>query len=325
MLISIIIPAFNEEKFIGQCLQSILLLNKSTFDYEVIVVDNGSSDNTVEIAKESGANVLIKSEGNVSAVRNYGAKSAKGEFLAFVDSDCIVSQDWLANAVDSLAKNNVDAVGAFPESPPNSGWIAKVLQENAKNKVGENIKYLPACNVIVKSDVFWSVGGFNEELETNEDVDFSAKLVAAGYRIFADKNLKVCHLDVPLDLSGFIKREIWHGKNALSVFLESVKQVRNLKVILYSLAFAFLILLFPISLMAILFYNNYALILIAISILLLISCIMSWRIFKEKKSPLLLFLAYDMIYGLGRGISVIYVLITKFNEIFFFKKTTNEK
>lgn len=304
MLISVIIPAYNEEKFIEQCLHSVLQVRKRNFDFEVIVVDNGSTDNTVALAEKNGVKVLIKSQGYVSAVRNHGAQAAKGEILAFVDADCEVSEQWLSTAVDLHTSGKADVVGAFPESPPNSGWIARILQENARNKVAAAIKYLPACNIIVKSDAFHSVGGFNEELETNEDVDLSARLVQAGYRIYADRNLKVCHLDVPHTLSDFLRREIWHGKNALSVFFKNIKQGRNLKVVLYSLAFAFLIVFLPVSVPVLLFYSNAVPFLSAASVLVLIAVVMSWRIARDGKSPVLLFLAYDMIYGLGRGISI---------------------
>jgi len=97
--ISIIIPAYNEERFLGRCLQSIANVDYPGELTEVLLVDNGSTDRTVEIAHSYNAKVLVDGTSNVSGLRNLGAQHAKGELLAFVDADCIVHEDWISGSV----------------------------------------------------------------------------------------------------------------------------------------------------------------------------------------------------------------------------------
>jgi glycosyltransferase involved in cell wall biosynthesis len=96
MSISVIVPAYNEEKYLGATLKSIqkakeFLLEKDALPIEIIVVDNGSTDSTSDIALLSGASVVKETKHNVARVRNAGASFAKGEVLVFIDADTIVT------------------------------------------------------------------------------------------------------------------------------------------------------------------------------------------------------------------------------------------
>src|SRR3989304_3915286 len=99
MRVSFIVPALNEEAFIGACLESIQAqqLPPGVDDLEILVVDNLSSDRTAAIAERGGARVLHIPPKTVSASRNYGAAAASGELLAFVDADCQLHRTWLAH------------------------------------------------------------------------------------------------------------------------------------------------------------------------------------------------------------------------------------
>src|ERR1039458_10266218 len=98
--VSIIIPAFNEEQSIRQCLDSLVRMGSPRESFEVIVVDNGSTDRTPEVVRSySGAldlTVLAKADAHVSALRNVGALHARGSTFAFLDADCTVPPGWLA-------------------------------------------------------------------------------------------------------------------------------------------------------------------------------------------------------------------------------------
>ena len=91
--ISVVIPAHNEEKYIGKCLNSI---RKQTFkDYELIVVDNNSTDDTSKIAARYGARVIKETKQGITPARERGFKEAKAEIIARTDADAIVSPNWL--------------------------------------------------------------------------------------------------------------------------------------------------------------------------------------------------------------------------------------
>src|SRR5690606_20079031 len=79
--------------------------------FEIIVVDNNSTDRTAEIAKASGATVLFKEKGPVGAVRNFGAMNARGDIIAFIDSDCVAPSDWLAYGSELITANSDTAYG----------------------------------------------------------------------------------------------------------------------------------------------------------------------------------------------------------------------
>ena len=105
MKFSFIIPVLNEEKYIAKCIYSI----KKQFgeDFEIIVVDNGSKDKTVEIVNKMGVSLVYERKKGISNARNTGAKKAKGELLCFMDADGILSNNWLVEVRKTINKSNV--------------------------------------------------------------------------------------------------------------------------------------------------------------------------------------------------------------------------
>src|ERR1022692_933162 len=138
-VISVIVPALNEESVIGRCLASLKQQKPPSAHFEVIVVDNGSTDRTREIARSFGGSlsvtVLDRSGVRISALRNLGAAiakgdflalgaaMAKGEFLAFLDADCVAPQHWLRQTVDLLRADDFRIIGAQYRIPANSSWV----------------------------------------------------------------------------------------------------------------------------------------------------------------------------------------------------------
>src|SRR3972149_10557322 len=108
MKFSFIIPALNEEKYIGACIRSIK--NQLEEGDEIIVVDNGSHDRTTQIAKSLGCRVLKEKNNGLSHARNRGAREARGNVLCFIDADSIVSDEWLRRAKTALRKTKNKAV-----------------------------------------------------------------------------------------------------------------------------------------------------------------------------------------------------------------------
>src|SRR5512139_3187811 len=108
MHISIIIPAYNEERLIGQCLQSVAKAIAANHDFgfthEIIVVDNNSTDNTANLAKQAGAHVIFEPINHIARARSAGASAATGDWLIFLDADCLLNTD-LVNDIFQLIKN----------------------------------------------------------------------------------------------------------------------------------------------------------------------------------------------------------------------------
>lgn len=235
--LSIIIPVLNEEKMIGRCLEALQQSYFSRLEFEIIVVDNGSTDRTLEIVHSFRQCLLIAilhcPGVHISALRNLGAQSARGEILAFLDADCIPSREWLAEARHMFQENNAGVIGSFYALPQPSSWIANVwYRYHYDNKVGD-VTYVPAGDLFVSRSTFFSVGGFDEELETNEDYDFCVRVAQTGKTIRACPSLAVVHLGTPQTVMNFYRQQCWHGKHVLRVFLQDPSKLHNVRPLLF--------------------------------------------------------------------------------------------
>lgn len=108
MKVSVVIPAYNEEKYLGKCLES--LRNQTEKPFEIIVVDNNSTDKTAEIAKKMGAEVITEKRQGISFSRNAGFDAAKGEIIARIDADTTAIPDWIERIKKDIEIDGKDAV-----------------------------------------------------------------------------------------------------------------------------------------------------------------------------------------------------------------------
>lgn len=171
--VSIIIPTFNEEIYIRGCLESIYNMKYPKDRYEIIIVDNGSTDKTVPICKEFTQSIYILPKLNVSELRNYGTKKAKGMIYAFIDGDCVADNEWLDNAIISI-KNDVCVTGADCQISPEATWVEKAWGSQMLHGRRE-VTHIGAANLIVPADMFNKIGGFDAKLKTGEDYEFSVR------------------------------------------------------------------------------------------------------------------------------------------------------
>lgn len=209
--ISFIVPAKNEEEHIGRCLDSLLAAIKDRDDCEIIVIDNGSTDATIDIANSKGVRLLLRPGITVSALRNIGADAALGKFLAFIDADVTVATDWVETALELMRPGGVAMVGTSPGIPDKSTWVAKAwhLQVLARAKRCRR-PWLESMNAVVRRDVFQAVGGFDESLVTCEDVDLGYR-IGETQQIWNDSRLKAIHYGEAQTLGHFFRKEVWRG------------------------------------------------------------------------------------------------------------------
>ena len=191
MKLSIIIPTFNEEKYLPALLESI---KRQDFDdYEVIVADAGSQDRTREIAQEWGCKVV---EGGMPAVgRNYGAEKARGDCLLFLDSDVILTRDYLESCVYEFQKREL-GIAITQITPLSDTFLDKVTHDFANffMKRVENIKpHGAGCyGIITTKKLHKEVGGFDEDLDFGEDTDYIERIGAISqFRVLRTPKLLV--------------------------------------------------------------------------------------------------------------------------------------
>lgn len=181
--ITVVVPAYNEAKFISATLQA--LVNQTVQDFELIVVDNNSADDTGKVAESFGAKVIRETRPGVAFARQAGFAAAKGEIIATTDADTVVPHDWLETMLLRLEKKSVVAFGGLnrlysgPVSARAAGrylfspfWIADKYLSGGWNLMGSNMA--------VKSDAFHKIGGFNTSLTMGEDVDLAKRLRELG-------------------------------------------------------------------------------------------------------------------------------------------------
>ncbi|MBL8269728.1 glycosyltransferase [Steroidobacter sp.] len=209
--ISIIIPAFNEAQDLPGLLDSLAAIRNDDA-FEVIVVDNGSTDCTANIARDRGANVVSIKRSPVGSGRNAGAKAARGELLAFLDADVIATPQWLAET-RAIAERDREATitGDIYDIVEHPSWIERHWFGASYLRGART--YLNGGNLLISRADFAKVGGFNEQMISGEDVEFCERAAAAAIPIRPNRTLRVLHKGYPSTARRFIKREAWHGRS----------------------------------------------------------------------------------------------------------------
>jgi glycosyltransferase involved in cell wall biosynthesis len=219
---SIVVPAFNEEQDIEASLSSLVNQSYPRDRYEIILVDNGSTDRTREIASAHADLILSKPDGNVGALRNYGIARASGAIVICTDADCVVSPDWIETGVDLLKKKPHHAFGGGLKPRENAKWIEKYWILNESGKSTQQRSLMGSSIFMWKKD-FEQLGAFNETITSGEDSDLYERSLDLGLEVTISPALSVIHLGCPETEKEFITRQIWHSENYISHFRNSLK------------------------------------------------------------------------------------------------------
>ncbi|MBN2791921.1 MAG: mycofactocin biosynthesis glycosyltransferase MftF [Desulfuromonadales bacterium] len=192
--VSIVIPVKDRADDLRHCLNSLQQLNYPQDRLEVVVVDDGSSDATPQVAEELGA-ILLESGavgGGPALARNKGASVATGEILAFIDSDCTAADDWLSDLLPAFSDEKLAAVGGWVDGMHLGSALDRyeavmsslnLGRREMSGGAGGDTFYLPSCNLLMRKTAFTAAGGFRSELQVGEDVDLTWRLRDAGWKI----------------------------------------------------------------------------------------------------------------------------------------------
>lgn len=192
--ISIVIPVKDRAGELARCLASLSLLDYPEEKLQVIVVDDGSHDDSPAVARQFGA-LVVPSGGTgrgPAAARNRGAAAARGDILAFIDSDCTASTGWLKELIPLFDDPAMAAVGGLVDGMHDSGAVDRYeavmsslslgSRERSGNG-GSDTFYLPSCNLLVRRAAFLGAGGFDDAMHVGEDVDLTWRLRDEGWTI----------------------------------------------------------------------------------------------------------------------------------------------
>lgn len=239
-LVSIVIPVKDRAEELRNCLTSLAALDYPAELREVIVVDDGSSDDSAAVAREFGATVLPSGGRGrgPAAARNRGAAAANGELLAFIDSDCTAAPAWLRELVGTFDDPQVVAVGGLVDGLHNASALDRyeaVMSsltlggQERSGQGGNDTFYLPSCNLLVRRDAFEQAGGFRAEMQVGEDVDLTWRLRDADGKIVYLPQGQVFH-EHRSRLGSFMSRRFDYGTS--EGLLQSLHPARRKKMLL---------------------------------------------------------------------------------------------
>lgn len=219
--ISVIVPVHNCRETIEQCLNSLVRIDHPSF--EIVVVDDGSTDETPEICRTFPQVKLVEvPKGGPSKARNIGMAFARGNLVAFTDGDCIVERDWLTELEKGFTGPEIAGVGGNQLCPDDDshmgsiihaflktiGFVADYVKTDTRAKETE---HNPTCNVMYRRRVLEDVGGFNEELWPGEDVELDLHIRRRGYRLIYNPAACVAHYR-PGTYHGFARMLYRYGR-----------------------------------------------------------------------------------------------------------------
>ncbi len=182
--VSVIVCSYNGGRTLSQCLSSLVKLDYP--DYEVIVVDDGSTDNTREILERfPWVRAIHQTNQGLSTARNVGLQAATGSVIAYTDSDCYVDRDWLTLLLAQLEQSGAHAVGG-PNFAPEDGWLAACVsaapgQPTHVLESDQVAEHIPGCNMAFRRTALESLNGFDPQFRrAGDDVDVCWRLQQAG-------------------------------------------------------------------------------------------------------------------------------------------------
>jgi glycosyltransferase involved in cell wall biosynthesis len=228
-MISFIVPAHNEELLIGQALSALEHAARASGSaFEIIVVDDASTDNTAAIASEHHARVISVHHRQIAATRNAGARQALGEILFFVDADTLATPEAVAAGLEAIRRGAVGGGCVFNFDGSLPLW-ARILHPIGIS-VGRIIRLVGGCFLFCRSGVFRAVGGFSEQVYAAEELFFIQALkqrgrfvvpphfvITSGRKIRTYSLREIANASIKLWLSGKSsgqsqeRLELWYG------------------------------------------------------------------------------------------------------------------
>ena len=223
--VTIVVPVRNGEQTIQQLLESLQKLDYDRNKVEVIVVDGNSTDKTREIVKNYPVKLVVEKRKGLNLARNTGIKCAKGEIVAFTDSDCIVPPNWITKIVENFKDPKVSCVGGSAKaldcdfiSQYADNSVVRLMPFFTKREELEKVKpffrHPAGCNMAFRRKVAEEVGYFDENIQYGfDEVEFADRICRAGYKMILDPDVLVWHKHRST-FREFLKQNFQYGKGS---------------------------------------------------------------------------------------------------------------
>lgn len=213
--VSIIIPTFNRQKSLIRTLDSLFAQTFPQENFEIILVNDGSTDDTEKIIldlKKNHRNIsyIKQSNNGIASARNQGIINSKGDIIGFTDDDCTVDSFWIQRAVQSLKNTTFCGVQGktLPESIIEKKKLLFHYAHSVKYTGKENYKSYQTCNIFYRKKYLIEISCFNEQLKYASDDDIAFRLIRKGYKIHFDENILVYHEVRYINLLTYISKKL---------------------------------------------------------------------------------------------------------------------
>jgi cellulose synthase/poly-beta-1,6-N-acetylglucosamine synthase-like glycosyltransferase len=302
--ISVVVPTKNSQRMIEKCLNS--LTSQSYSNYEIIIVDGHSVDNTIKIVSKFPAKIVFEDGGTRASACNVGISHSRGEIVAFTDDDCLVPKGWLEKIAKHFEDPNVAVVGGPGLTPPDSDkWektfgAIRTLVIKSTNELGP-VEQIPGCNSAYRKTTLIEKGGFTEYLPTAEETELHFRIMESGLKLVYDSELGVYHYP-RVNLSKFLKQNFRYGvgKGLMLRLHPSALKMSDIVAVALILA--------PLVLVPILYFSfNFGLLLFVVlvsmfcGVALVISLYASITERQTKYLPLIFLVLIFYVYANGLG------------------------
>jgi glycosyltransferase involved in cell wall biosynthesis len=229
MKVSIVIPAYNAANTISSCIEACYAQ-----DYpgrEVIVVDDGSTDDTEDIVRRHPVRYLRQDNAGPASARNRGWRAATGEVICFTDSDCVPAHDWVSKLVEEYTSKEIGGVGGTYDIVNDHSLLASCVHEEIVQRhlrMPRQVNYLGSFNVSYRRTVLEQIGGFYESyrMASGEDNELAYQVIKRGYRLIFTKDARVAHHH-PEHLLRYLKQQFWHGYWRVKIYRRHPGMVRG--------------------------------------------------------------------------------------------------
>ena len=314
--ITVIVPVYNGAKFLDQCLTALQSSDYANFD--VLVIDDGSTDDSAELARSKGAFVLPseRRQSGPAAARNLAAKVARGDILLFVDADVVVKHDTISKVAAAFEQHpEISAVfGSYDNEPAEQNFLSqyKNLQHHYvhQSSSSEASTFWAGLGA-VRRNVFNELGGFDSEQfrqPSIEDIELGVRLRQDGHKIRLDKNIQAKHLKKWKAL-GLLRTEIFCRAVPWSkLILTQQGMINDMNLKTLDRISALLVALIVLSLPLVVWNLYFGFLVLALSLAVVV---LNWRtfmFFARTKGPLFAVMTFPwlLIYYLYSGSSFVF-------------------
>ncbi|MBN2063112.1 MAG: mycofactocin biosynthesis glycosyltransferase MftF [Deltaproteobacteria bacterium] len=250
--VSVIIPVRNRPEAISGCLESLRFVDYPEDKLEVLVVDDASTDNTPDVVSAFPVRLIrLEKNRHASFCRNFAARLAGGDILAFLDSDCMADRFWLKEIIPIFNDPATGAAGGLVDSCYDKKGLdryEKVMSSlnmgcrSRSSREGDLFFYVPSCNLLVRRGVFHELEGFKEDQVVGEDVDLCWRLQDKGHNLEYRPSGRVYHRHRN-KLSDFCARRFDYGTSEPILQNAHAARVKNIILPVFAASFWFVVLL----------------------------------------------------------------------------------